>query len=52
MTSSMLFNVTTFTYLISMLAFFAFLASKSKSLGLVGSYTAYAGLAIASCREA
>ena len=46
MTSSMLFNVTTFTYLISMLAFFAFLASKSKSLGLVGSYTAYAGLAI------
>lgn len=46
MTSSMLFNVTTFTYLISMLAFFAFLASRSRSVGLIGSFTAYAGLAI------
>ena len=46
MTSSMLFNVTTFTYLISMLAFFAFLASKNKSLGLAGSLTAYAGLIV------
>jgi cytochrome c-type biogenesis protein CcsB len=46
MTSSMLFNVTTFTYLISMLAFFAFLASRNKSLGLAGSSIAYAGLVI------
>ncbi|MHB8121035.1 MAG: c-type cytochrome biogenesis protein CcsB [Desulfuromonadaceae bacterium] len=46
MTSSMLFNVTTFTYLISMIAFFAFLASRNKSLGMAGSYTAYAGLVI------
>lgn len=46
MTSSMLFNVTTFTYLISILAFFAFLASRNKSVGLIGSFAAYAGLAI------
>jgi len=46
MTSSMLFNVTTFTYLISMIVFFAFLASKNKSLGLAGSFIAYAGLAV------
>jgi cytochrome c-type biogenesis protein CcsB len=46
MTSSMLFNITTFTYLISMLFFFAFLASRNKSLGLAGSIIAYAGLAV------
>ncbi|MHB8056734.1 MAG: c-type cytochrome biogenesis protein CcsB [Desulfuromonadaceae bacterium] len=46
MTSSMLFNVTTFTYLLSMLAFFAFLASRNKSLGMAGSYIAYAGLVV------
>ena len=46
MTSSMLFNITTFTYLISMIIFFAFLASKTKALGLAGSYTAYAGLLV------
>lgn len=46
MTSSMLFNITTFTYLISMLAFFAFLGSKNKSVGLVGSLIAYAGLLV------
>jgi cytochrome c-type biogenesis protein CcsB len=43
MTSSLMFNVTTFAYLISMLLFFAFLASKSKLLGLGGSLVAYAG---------
>src|SRR6266571_8271935 len=46
MTSSMLFNVTTFTYLISMIVFFAFLASKNRTLGLAGSFIAYAGLAV------
>ena len=45
MNSSMLFNVTTFAYLISTVVFFAFLASKNKSVGMVGSYIAYAGLA-------
>ncbi len=43
MTSSLMFNVTTFAYLISMLLFFAFLASKSKIVGLGGSLVAYVG---------
>jgi cytochrome c-type biogenesis protein CcsB len=43
MTSSLLFNVTTFAYLVSMVLFFAFLASKSKAVGLGGSLAAYAG---------
>ena len=46
MTSSMFFNVTTFVYLISMLVFFVFLASKNKTVGIAGSFIAYAGLAI------
>jgi cytochrome c-type biogenesis protein CcsB len=46
MTSSMLFNVTTICYMVSMLIFFAFLASKNKSVGLAASLTAYAGLAV------
>jgi len=46
MTSSMLFNVTTFTYLISMIVFFAFLASRNKAVGATGSYIAYAGLIV------
>ena len=33
MTSSLLFNVTTFAYLVSMLLFFAFMASRTKALG-------------------
>jgi len=44
MTSSLLFNVTTIAYLVSMLAFFAFLASRVEKLGLLGSLTALAGL--------
>lgn len=44
MTSSLLFNITTFGYLISMLLFFAFLASKAKALGAAGIVTAYVGL--------
>ena len=46
MTSSLLFNITTFAYLASMVILFAFMASKNKSLGLLGSLTAYAGLAV------
>ena len=46
MTSSMLFNVTTFVYLISTIVFFAFLASKNRSVGVAGSFIAYAGLAV------
>ncbi len=44
MTSSMLFNITTFAYLISMLLFFAFLASRTKLLGTVATIVAYSGL--------
>jgi len=43
MTSSLLFNVTTFTYLVSMLLFFAFMASRTKVLGTAGIYAAYFG---------
>jgi cytochrome c-type biogenesis protein CcsB len=43
MTSSLLFNVTTFSYLISMVLFFAFLASRIKAVGLGGSLAAYFG---------
>ena len=46
MSSSMLFNVTTICYMVSMLIFFAFLASKNKSVGLAGSLTAYVGLVL------
>ena len=44
MNSSMLFNITTFTYLVSMLAFFVFLASRSKITGTVAIACAYGGL--------
>ncbi|MBC8019398.1 MAG: c-type cytochrome biogenesis protein CcsB [Verrucomicrobia bacterium] len=44
MTSSLLFNVTTFAYLVSMLLFFAFLASRVKVLGTAGITAAYFGL--------
>jgi len=46
MTSSLLFNVTTLAYMASMVVFFAYLASKNKTLGLTGSIIAYAGLII------
>jgi cytochrome c-type biogenesis protein CcsB len=46
MSSSMLFNVTTIAYMVSMIVFFAFLASKNKALGLAGSLIAYAGFII------
>ncbi len=44
MTSSLLFNVTTFAYLVSMLIFFAFMTSKAKALGTAGISAAYFGL--------
>ena len=44
MNSSLLFNVTTFAYLVSMLLFFAFMASRVKALGTAGMMIAYAGL--------
>lgn len=46
MSSSLLFNVTTICYMVSMLIFFAFLASKNKTVGLVGSLVAYGGFII------
>jgi cytochrome c-type biogenesis protein CcsB len=46
MTSSLLFNVTTIAYMASMVVFFAFLASKNKSLGVAGSVIAYTGFFI------
>ncbi len=44
MTSSLFFNITTFAYLISMLVFFAFLASRSKSVGTAAIAVTYGGL--------
>ena len=41
MTSSLLFNVTTFAYLVSMLCFFIHLASRNEHAGTAGSYIAY-----------
>jgi cytochrome c-type biogenesis protein CcsB len=43
MNSSLLFNVTTIMYMVSMIAFFAFLASKNKTIGLGASLIAYGG---------
>jgi cytochrome c-type biogenesis protein CcsB len=43
MSSSLLFNVTTLSFLVSMLVFFVFLATKNKTIGLAGSLTAYFG---------
>ena len=44
MTSSLLFNVTTFSYLASMLLFFVFLATRTKVLATAAMGTAYFGL--------
>jgi cytochrome c-type biogenesis protein CcsB len=48
MTSSLLFNITTIAYLVSMLLFFAFLASRVANVGLLGSVGAFFGLAVQS----
>jgi cytochrome c-type biogenesis protein CcsB len=39
----MLFNITTIAYMVSMIVFFAFLATRNKSLGVAGSFIAYGG---------
>ncbi len=46
MSSSLLFNITTIAYLASTVAFFAFLASRSKAVGLAGSGIAFAGFIV------
>jgi cytochrome c-type biogenesis protein CcsB len=46
MISSLLFNLTTIAYLVSMLFFFVFLAVRLKALGLLGSGAAFFGLAL------
>ena len=46
MTSSLLFNITTFAYLVSMLCFFIHLASRNEHAGAAGSYTALGGLLV------
>ena len=46
MTSSLLFNITTFAYLISMLCFFIHVATRNREAGAAGSYSAYAGLLV------
>jgi cytochrome c-type biogenesis protein CcsB len=46
MTSSLLFNITTFAYLISMLCFFVHLASRNAAAGTAGSYTAFGGFLV------
>ncbi|MBI5657611.1 MAG: c-type cytochrome biogenesis protein CcsB [Geobacter sp.] len=43
MSSSLLFNITTLSYMVSMLLFFAFMASRNKGVGLAASGAAYAG---------
>jgi len=48
MTSSLLFNVATFTYLASMLLLLVFLASRNEAIGKAGIIPAYAGLVVQS----
>jgi cytochrome c-type biogenesis protein CcsB len=46
MSSSMLFNVTMVSYMVSTCIFFAFLASRSKAVGLAGTYSALFGFLV------
>jgi len=46
MSSSMLFNVTMIAYMVSTCIFFAFLASRSKAVGLAGTYAALFGFVV------
>src|SRR5512145_1609365 len=46
MTSSMLFNATTFLFLISTILFIAFLATRNNSIGLGASTSAFLGLGV------
>ena len=43
MSSSLLFNATTIVYMVSMLLFFVYLATKNSQAGVAGSWAAYAG---------
>src|SRR5512136_1833384 len=42
----MLFNITTFSYMVSMIIFFAFLATKNRVIGITASSIAYLGFII------
>ncbi len=46
MTSSLLFNITTIAYLVSMLCFFIHMATRNEQAGAAGSYSAYGGLLV------
>jgi cytochrome c-type biogenesis protein CcsB len=46
MSSSMLFNVTMISYMVSTCIFFAFLASRAKAVGLAGTYSALFGFLV------
>jgi len=46
MSSSMLFNVTMIAYMVSTVIFFAFLASRTKAVGLAGTYAALFGFVV------
>jgi cytochrome c-type biogenesis protein CcsB len=46
MTSSLLFNATTFIYMASTVLFFAFLATRSKGVGTAATFAAYGGFLI------
>ncbi len=46
MSSSILFNAATLSYLVSMVIFFIFLGSKNKTVGLSGSIAAYFGFIV------
>ena len=46
MTSSLLFNATTFAYLISTLLFFIYMTNRSEPIGAAGSWSAFGGLAV------
>ena len=46
MSSSFLFNITTLSYLVSMVIFFVFLGSRNKTIGYAGSISAYFGFLV------
>jgi cytochrome c-type biogenesis protein CcsB len=46
MSSSFLFNITTLSYLVSMVIFFVYLGSRNKTIGYAGSIAAYFGFIV------
>ncbi len=46
MNSSLCFNLTTLAYMVSMVVFFVYLATRNSGVGLAGSLLAYAGLGV------